>query len=309
MRDKIVVITGASAGIGAALARVLAERGASIVLVARREDKLEEVARAIGSRTHRIVADVSRRDEVRRIVSESLARFGRIDVWVNNVGQGISRVPSLLTDEDIDELVRINVKSALYGMQEVLPHFKERGEGHVINVSSMLGRVPFVVLRSAYSGAKHFLNALTANFRDEVKQTHPGIQFSLVSPGVGRHRIRSERAPRRPGLPPAPQRAESRGRRHGHRERHRDATARRLHARRRARDGRHVLRNRRRGPLSWGWTRVRFPPPQPARSHNSAMLEPGQGTDRRSWGILGGRFSSEVPFFGPKSPARGEKDR
>lgn len=184
MRDKVVVITGASAGIGAALARLLAERGASVVLAARREDRLDEIARACGDRAHRIAADVSRRDEVRRIVSESLARFGRIDVWVNNVGQGISRVPSLLTDEDIDEIVRINVKSALYGMQEVLPHFKERGEGHVINVSSMLGRVPFVVLRSAYSGAKHFLNALTANFRDKVKQTHPGIQFSLVSPGV-----------------------------------------------------------------------------------------------------------------------------
>jgi short-subunit dehydrogenase len=184
VRDKVIVITGASAGIGAALARLLAERGASLVLVARREDKLEEIARALGDRAHRIVADVGRRDEVRRIVSESLAHFGRIDVWVNNVGQGISRVPSLLTDDDIDEIVRINVKSALYGMQEVLPHFKDRGEGHVINVSSMLGRVPFVVIRSAYSGAKHFLNALTANFRDEVKQTHPGIQFSLVSPGV-----------------------------------------------------------------------------------------------------------------------------
>ena len=62
-------------------------------------------------------------------------------------------------------MIRVNVKSALYGMQEVLPHFKERGRGHVINVSSMLGRMPFAVFRSAYNGAKHFLNALTANFR------------------------------------------------------------------------------------------------------------------------------------------------
>ncbi|HSR15324.1 MAG TPA: SDR family NAD(P)-dependent oxidoreductase [Gemmatimonadales bacterium] len=75
---------------------------------------------------------------------------------------------------------------ALYGMQEVLPHFKARRVGHVINVSSMLGRVPFAVFRSAYSGAKHFLNALTANFRSEIQATHPDIQISLVSPGVVR---------------------------------------------------------------------------------------------------------------------------
>ena len=130
------------------------------------------------------VADVTRRDEVRGTVDATLARFGHIDVWVNNVGQGISRPPSQLTDQDIDEVMQVNVKSALYGMQEVLPHFKERGVGHVINVSSMLGRTPHAVIRSAYNGAKHFLNALTANFRTEVQETHPGIQFSLVSPGV-----------------------------------------------------------------------------------------------------------------------------
>jgi NADP-dependent 3-hydroxy acid dehydrogenase YdfG len=82
--------------------------------------------------------------------------------------------------------MRVNVKTALYGMQEVLPHFMSRGEGHVINVSSMLGRVPFAVIRSAYNGAKHFLNALTANFRTELQETYPAIRFSLVSPGVVR---------------------------------------------------------------------------------------------------------------------------
>jgi NAD(P)-dependent dehydrogenase (short-subunit alcohol dehydrogenase family) len=95
-------------------------------------------------------------------------------------------MPSELTDEDIDAVMQINVKSALYGMQEVLPHFKSRGDGHIINVSSMLGRIPFAVIRAAYCGAKHFLNALTATFRSEVQQTHPNIQFSLVSPGVVR---------------------------------------------------------------------------------------------------------------------------
>jgi NADP-dependent 3-hydroxy acid dehydrogenase YdfG len=184
MRDKVIVITGASAGIGAALAAAVAKRGANAVLVARREDALGDVARACGERALPVVADVTRRDDVRRIVSESIARFGHIDVWVNNVGQGISRMPSQLTDQDIDDIIQVNVKSALYGMQEILPHFKERGVGHVINVSSMLGRIPFAIIRSAYNGAKHFLNALTANFREEVQKTHPGIQFTLVSPGV-----------------------------------------------------------------------------------------------------------------------------
>jgi short-subunit dehydrogenase len=186
MPEQVIVITGASSGIGAALAECLAGRGASVVLVARRRAELDAVAARCGGRAVPFVADVTVREEVRQIVSETLARFGQIDVWVNNVGQGITRTPSELVDDDIDDVMRVNVKSAMYGMQEVLPHFKARGRGHVINVSSMLGRVPSATLRSAYSAAKHFLNALTAMFRDEVRQTHADIQFSLVSPGVVR---------------------------------------------------------------------------------------------------------------------------
>jgi len=186
MKDKVIVITGASGGIGAAVAELVASRGASVVLVARREDALGEVAARCGANSRAIVADMTKRDEVHRVVRESIARFGHVDVWVNNVGQGITCVPSQLTDDDIDDVIRINVKSAIYGMQEILPHFKERGSGQVINISSMLGRIPFAVIRSAYNGAKHFLNAITANFRTEVQETHPGIQFTIVSPGVVR---------------------------------------------------------------------------------------------------------------------------
>ena len=186
MSDKVVVITGASGGIGAALARRLAGQGVSLVLVARRRLELEAVAAECGDRALAVVADVTRRDQVRRVVEQSIARFGHVDVWINNAGQGISRPPSQLTDEDIDEMMRINVKSALYGCQEILPHFRARGVGHLINISSMLGRMPHAVHRSAYNGAKHFLNALTANFRSEIQQPFPGIQFSLVSPGVVR---------------------------------------------------------------------------------------------------------------------------
>jgi short-subunit dehydrogenase len=121
---------------------------------------------------------------VRRVVEEAIQHFGHVDVWINNVGRGISRLPSELTDADIDAMMEVNVKSALYGMQEILPHFKSRNSGHIINVSSMLGRMPTFLPRAAYSASKHFLNALTANFRTEIHGTHPGIQVSLVSPGV-----------------------------------------------------------------------------------------------------------------------------
>jgi NADP-dependent 3-hydroxy acid dehydrogenase YdfG len=186
MKEKVIVITGASGGIGAALAETVAAGGASVALVARRAEALRVVADRCGARALVLVADVTTRADVERVVAATIARFGHIDVWVNNAGQGISRLPSELTDEDVDEMVAANVKSVLYGMQAVLPHFKSRGTGHVINVSSLLGRVPFAVIRSAYCGAKHFMNALTQTFREEVQQTHQGIQFSIVSPGVVR---------------------------------------------------------------------------------------------------------------------------
>ncbi len=114
----------------------------------------------------------------------AIAKFGHVDAWVNNAGRGITRVVSELTDDDIDEMILVNVKSAVYGMQAVLPHFRERGAGHIINVSSLLGRVPLAPFRSAYSASKHALNALTASLRMELRPSHPGITVSSVHPGV-----------------------------------------------------------------------------------------------------------------------------
>jgi len=192
--SKVVVITGASSGIGAALGQLLARRRTAVALVARRKDALEAVAAACEGRALPIVADCAQRPDVRRVVETAIARFGRVDVWVNNAGQGINTLPSSLTDEDVDEILRQNVKTALYGMQEVLPHFKERNAGHIVNISSLMGRIPFATAayRAAYIGSKAYLNALTATFRAELQQTHPAIAVSLVSPGVvatdfGRH--------------------------------------------------------------------------------------------------------------------------
>jgi short-subunit dehydrogenase len=183
---KTTVITGASSGIGAASAELLAARGMSLALVARRQQALDAVAARCGPQAIAVVADCTKREDVRRVVDTTLARFGGIDVWINNAGQGITRQPSELTDADVDDMMRLNVKTALYGMQEVLPHFKSRNAGHIINISSMLGRMPLALHRSSYCGAKHFLNALTWMMRAEVQQTHPGIQISTVSPGAVR---------------------------------------------------------------------------------------------------------------------------
>jgi NADP-dependent 3-hydroxy acid dehydrogenase YdfG len=184
VRDKVIVITGASGGIGASLARLAGRRGARLVLAARRERELRAVAAESGPDALVVTADVTRREDVERILAAALERFGQVDIWVNNAGRGITRPVAQLTDEDFDEMMRVNAKSALYGMQAVLPHFQARGRGHIINVSSMLGRVPYVPVRSAYNAAKGALNALTANLRMELRESYPEIHVSTVSPGV-----------------------------------------------------------------------------------------------------------------------------
>ena len=131
-----------------------------------------------------MTADVTRRSDVERLRDEALRAFGQVDVWINNAGQGIVRPVLELTDEDIDDMMAVNVKSALYGMQAIVPHFIQRGRGHIINMSSFLGRVPIASPRSAYSAAKAALNTLTANARVDLQRTHPGIHVSLVMPGL-----------------------------------------------------------------------------------------------------------------------------
>jgi NADP-dependent 3-hydroxy acid dehydrogenase YdfG len=184
LRDAVVVITGASSGIGACAAREFGRRGASLVLMARRRDKLEEVAASTPAASLIVVADATRREDMVRTASAAIERFGRIDVWVNNVGRGITRSVEQLTDDDVDIMIRDNVKSALYGMQAVAPHFRERRRGHLVNVSSMLARTPFASFRSAYSASKHALNSLTENLRADLARDVPDVRVTSFMPGV-----------------------------------------------------------------------------------------------------------------------------
>jgi len=175
-----IVITGASEGIGAALATQLGARGDRVVLAARRERELSEMAARSGPRALAVPTDVTRRAQVERLRVRAIDALGHIDVWVNNAGRGVSKLVAELTDDEFDSAMRDNVKSALYGMQAVLPHFLARERGHIINVSSFLSRVPMVSIRSAYSAAKAALNSLTANLRTDLAGSHPGIHVTLV---------------------------------------------------------------------------------------------------------------------------------
>jgi NADP-dependent 3-hydroxy acid dehydrogenase YdfG len=179
---KTIVITGASSGIGAAMARRLGRDGHQLVLAARRADALRAVVAEIDAAAITVVTDVTRRADVERLRDEALRAFGSVDVWINNAGRGISRSVLDLTDADVDEMIAVNVKSALYGMQAIVPYFVERGRGHLINISSFLARVPIAAHRSAYNAAKAALNALTMNLRADVASK--GVEVSIVMPGL-----------------------------------------------------------------------------------------------------------------------------
>ena len=202
--NRTVVITGASAGIGEQIAMELGRRGDALVLAARTADSLQRVAAKTGARTHVVTADVTRRADVERIRDEAIRAFGHVDVWINNAGKGILRPVLELTDDDVDEMIDVNVKSALYGMQAIAPHFMDRGRGHIVNISSFLARVPIASPRSAYSAAKAALNTLTANLRVDLRRTHPGIHVSVVMPGLVSTDFASHARGSTGAMPPGP---------------------------------------------------------------------------------------------------------
>lgn len=185
MNDKVIVITGASMGIGAELAREVTRRGAKgVVLAARNEAELAKLAQELGANALAVPTDVTRRADLERLRDRTLERFGQLDVLVNNAGRGISRMVSELTDADVDDMVTINVKSVIYGIQAVLPHMKQRGSGQIMTVSSGLSRFPFAAQRSAYSAAKAAVNLLMGSLRMELRAAFPNIYCTTVMPGI-----------------------------------------------------------------------------------------------------------------------------
>lgn len=184
MKDKVIVITGASAGIGEQLAEVCYARGARVVLAARNAETLGALAKRLGDRAFAVPTDVSKREDNEQLRARAIEKFGQVDVWVANAGRGISRPVSQLTEADVDDMMTTNFKSVLFAIQAVLPHFKERSRGHLIAVSSMLGRIPFAPIRSAYSASKAAVNSLMTSLRVELRPQFSGIHASVVLPGV-----------------------------------------------------------------------------------------------------------------------------
>lgn len=181
---KVVVITGASSGLGEAAARHLSSLGATVVLGARRVERLQALAKELaarGGKTLVLQTDVVVREEVARLVDEGAKQFGRIDVILNNAGV----MPQSLLEkgrvDEWDQMIDVNIKGVLYGVAAALPHMIRQRSGQVINVSSVAGhRVRPGT--SVYSATKHAVRVLTEGLRQEVKPHN--IRTTVISPGA-----------------------------------------------------------------------------------------------------------------------------
>ena len=183
LADQVVIVTGASSGIGEASARRLARGGARLVIAARRADRLETLARELdpsGGRVLAVAVDVTDDSDRRRLVDSALGKFGRIDALVNNAGYG-TRGPLELVPV---ELIRRNFETNLFSLialtQLVVPHLRERGTGRIVNIGSVAGRIARP-LSSVYDSTKHALEAITDGLRGELAPF--GIQVVLIRPG------------------------------------------------------------------------------------------------------------------------------
>ncbi|WP_416051488.1 SDR family oxidoreductase [Cupriavidus basilensis] len=182
--SKVIVITGASSGLGEATARHLGAAGASLVLAARRGDRLESLAaeiRAKGGKVEVVVADVSRRADVEALVQKAVASFGRIDVMINNAGLMAIAPMSEAKVEEWERMIDINIKGVLYGIAAALPVFQKQGTGHFINIASVAGVKVFSPGGTVYSGTKFAVRAISEGLRHE---TGGAIRTTVISPGA-----------------------------------------------------------------------------------------------------------------------------
>ncbi len=180
----MVVITGASSGLGEAAARLLSAEGASVVLGARRVDRLKSLVDKLnrnGGKALAVATDVTNREQVKRLVDSAVQKFGRIDVMINNAGI-MPRAPlERLTIDDGDRTIDVNIKGVLYGVAAALPRMKQQKSGQMIFVSSVAGHKigpDFAV----YAATKHAVRALAEGFRQEVKPYN--IRTTIISPGA-----------------------------------------------------------------------------------------------------------------------------
>jgi len=184
IEGKVVVITGASSGLGEAAARLLSAQGAAVVLGARRVERLQALAdelAAKGGRALVMETDVTDRAQVKRLVDAAVEQFGRVDVVINNAGLMPQSLLEALKVDEWDRMIDVNIKGVLYGIAAALPHMQRQRGGHIINVSSVAGHK--VGPGSAvYAATKHAVRALSEGLRQEVKPHN--IRTTVISPGA-----------------------------------------------------------------------------------------------------------------------------
>ncbi len=184
IKDKVIIITGASSGMGEAAAKHLATLGATVVLGARRADKIEKLAKDIeqtGGKVLAVQADVTNLEQVKHLVDTAVQQFGRIDVIINNAGiMPLSPMDRLNVDEWY-KMIDVNIKGVLNGIAAALPYMKEQKFGQIINTSSVAGHKVFFG-SAVYSATKYAVRALTEGLRMELKPNN--IRTMIVCPGA-----------------------------------------------------------------------------------------------------------------------------
>lgn len=179
IKNKVVLITGASSGIGAAIAQELSEAGAKVVLGARRADRLEQLAASLPGEVLVYPVDVTDRDAMRRFANAARARFGAVDVIVNNAGlMPLSRVDALKFDE-WDRMIDVNIRGVLNGVAAVLPEMVTAGKGQIINIASIASLHVFP-MATVYCATKYAVHAICEGLRQE----HSNLRISCIYPGV-----------------------------------------------------------------------------------------------------------------------------
>jgi len=181
---KVIVITGASSGLGEASARLLSAEGAIVVLGARRLERIQALADELiakGARSMAVATDVTQREQVSALVDAAVQTFGRIDVLINNAGLMPQSPLDRLKVDDWDQMIDVNIKGVLYGIAAALPHMQRQKAGHIINVSSVAGH-KVGPGGAVYSATKHAVRALSEGLRQEVKPWN--IRSTIISPGA-----------------------------------------------------------------------------------------------------------------------------
>ncbi|WP_203295757.1 SDR family oxidoreductase [Luteirhabdus pelagi] len=184
IEEKVVIITGASSGLGETTARHISDLGAKVVLAARRSDRIEKLAKEIndkGGNAIFVPTDVTKEDQVKKLINDTIDEFGQIDVLLNNAGlMQQSPLESQKTDE-WDNMIDVNVKGVLYGIAAVLPQMKKQKSGHIINVSSVAGH-KVTPSGSVYCATKHAVRVISEGLRQEV--TPYNLRTTIISPGA-----------------------------------------------------------------------------------------------------------------------------